>query len=115
MHAGDVVGVMPVGEIGRDQQVVVRDDPQQRPQPACCLLGDAEPHEQLSIERGNRGLRHGEAEQQEANQAGERSLDGCEPPLVQCEVETRRDQLGRAVQRVADAQPVVAGVLKRRA
>ena len=106
MHARNVVGVVPV-EGSAARELIVRDDAQERPQAAVRLCGDAKTDEQLRVYRPHVGLVDFQAEQEQADEPGERQLDLREPAIVHGDIRAARHEIRGDAQRIANPRACV--------
>ena len=104
MDACDAVRVLDVEPIGRDQEVVVRDDAGEPVQQAVTLFGEP----CLDQQRRELVRRRGVAEEEERDQEGEAVGHGSEPAPVDLQIDVREDRLAARVQAARDPGARVA-------
>ena len=98
VDAGDAVGSLDVEAVGRDQELVVRDDAHEAVEEAVAQLGQPGLDQELSeVARGHRV-----AEQQEREERREAIGSGREPPPVHLQIGVREDRLAGRVQAPGD-------------
>ena len=104
MDARDAVGILDVEPVGRDQEVVVRDDAGEPVERAVALLGEP----CLDQQRRELVRRRGVAEEEERDQQREAVGHGSEPAPVDLQVDVREDRLAARVQAPRDPGARVA-------